>query len=491
MGIFDVFKPKAQKARKYLRSYAAANTGRLFADFGASTTSADSELKGALSLLRDRSRDLARNNEYAKRYLGLLKNNIVGDNGYMLQVKAVSDSTGELDQKGNTLVERSFAAWGKKGNCTVDGRMSWRDCQNLAIESLARDGELLAIKHRGKGFKDSFALEFIEADQLDHDLNRVAKEGQNEIRLGVELDKFRKPVAYHIRTKHPYDNDYSSISNSKHRRIPADQVVHVFLTLRAGQTRGEPWMAPVIPALKQIAGMREAAVVNARIGASKMGFFTSAGGDNFVPDDLDGNVPIMDADPGTFHQLPTGVDFKSFDPQYPTNEFDNFHKAVMKGIAAGLGVSYTALASDLEATSYSSIRQGALEERDNYRVIQRFVEEHFIRPVFDAWLLSAMEMGAISLPQSRFDKFSTAATFRAKSWSWVDPVKEMNAAVTGLKNGVMSLQDVAAQYGKDVEELLAQIQKDKALAEQFGVSYALEPYGASFSQIEPEVTDNE
>lgn len=489
MGLFDVFKRKKPGSRLF-RSYAAANTGRLFADFGASASSADSELRGAISILRDRSRDLARNNEFAKRYLGLLKNNIIGDNGFSLQVKATM-SNGAMDQIGNTEIEQGFLNWGKKGSCTADGTMSWRDCQLLAMESLARDGEFLVVIHRGKQFTDSIALEFLEVDQLDHELNKSAKEGGNEIRMGVELDKFKRPIAYHILSSHPNDDAHTTYSRSKHRRVPADQVIHGFLKLRAGQTRGEPWMAPVIPALKQVGALREAAVINARVGASKMGFFTSPGGDGFVADDLDGQIPIMDADPGTFHQLPTGVDFKSFDPQYPSNEFEAFHKVVMKGIAAGLGVSYTALASDLEATSYSSIRQGALEERDNYKGIQRFVEEHFIRPVFDAWLRNAMEFGHINLPATTFDKFSTASTFRAKSWSWVDPVKEMNAAVMGLKHGVLSLQDVSAQYGKDVEELLAQIQKDRELAEQFGVSYALEPYGASFSQIEPEVTSDE
>lgn len=490
MGIFDAFKRKSTKARGLMRSYAAANTGRLFADFGASANSADSELRGALSILRDRSRDLARNNEFAKRYLNLLKSNVVGDSGVSLQVKAQM-TNGGMDQIGNSIIEKGFVEWGKRGNCTVDGTMSWRDCQLLAIESVARDGEFLAVIHRGKGFRDAVALEFLEVDQLDHELNKSSKEGGNEIRMGVELDRFRKPVAYHILSRHPNDTEHTTYSQRKHRRIPADQVVHGFLKLRAGQTRGEPWMAPVIPALKQIGALREAAVVNARVGASKMGFFTSSGGDGFVPDDLDGQIPIMDADPGTFHQLPTGVDFKSFDPAYPSNEFEAFHKVVMKGIAAGLGVSYTALASDLEATSYSSIRQGALEERDSYRGIQRFMEDHFIRPVFEAWLRSAMEFNYINLPISTFDKFASAATFRAKSWSWVDPVKEMNAAIMGLKSGVLSLQDVSAQYGKDVEELLAQIQKDKELADQFGVSYALEPYGANFSPIEPEVDRDE
>jgi lambda family phage portal protein len=493
MGMFDIFKPKKgnalNKPLQFKRSYAAANTGRLFNDFVGSPASSDAELKLALPKLRERSRDLARNNEYARRYFDLIKTNIVGDRGFQLQVKAL-DSVGNLDQSGNDATEKAFANWARMGNCTVDGKMSWVDAQRLAIESLARDGEAFIILHRGSSFADSFAIEFIEPDQIDVTLNKKL-DGGNEIRMGVELDKFKKPVAYYIQTNHPGDAGYVTLTTSpKHRRVTADKVVHLYKHLRAGQTRGEPWLASAIPALKQLGALREAAVINARIGASKMGFFTSPTGDGFAADDLDNNVPIMEVEPGSMHQLPAGVDFKSFEPTYPASEFESFHKSVLKGIASGMGVSYTSLSNDLESTSYSSIRQGALEERDNYRNNQAFMTEHFVRPIYEAWLAAAMEMNSFGIPVRQYERFRDASTFRGKAWSWVDPLKEMNAAVTGLKAGVMSLQDVASQYGKDTEELLSQIARDKELAAQFGVAFAYEPYGATLSPVPPEGYDD-
>ena len=67
----------------------------------------------------------------------------------------------------------------------------------------------------------------------------------------------------------------------------------------------------------------------------------------------------------------------------------------------------------------------------------------------------------------------------------------MNAAINGMKAGVLSLQDVASQYGKDTEELLGQIVRDKALMDQFGVKYALEPYAAQQMPVVPEVVDGD
>ena len=67
----------------------------------------------------------------------------------------------------------------------------------------------------------------------------------------------------------------------------------------------------------------------------------------------------------------------------------------------------------------------------------------------------------------------------------------MNAAIMGIKNGVLSLSSVAAQYGMDTEELLTQIARDKKLAEQFGVEYVFEPYGSQRGLIEDDVVQAE
>ena len=496
MGIFDRFTKKdtpddkvSNVFKRIKRSYAGAGTSRLLSDFMSSNNSADAELRNAIHTLRERSRDLARNNEYARRYFSLLRSNVVGDKGFLLQVKAL-DSVGKLDQSGNTAVEAAFSTWAKRGNCTVDGKMSWLDVQKLAIETISRDGEVFIVKHRSAKFKDSFALEFLEPDQIDHTLNKKMQDGR-EVRMGVELDEFKRPTAYYVLTTHPGDNEYATFNNgNKYRRIPADRMIHAYIHQRVGQTRGEPWLAPVIFSMKQLGGLREAAIINARIGASKMGFFTSPAGDGFTADEMDGNVPLMSAEPGTFHQLPNGVDFKSFMPDYPSSEFEAFHKSVLKGIASGMGVSYTSLSNDLESTSYSSIRQGALEERDNYRNIQTFLVDQVIMPIYEAWLGSAMEMNTFGIPLRQYDRFLAATSFRGRAWSWVDPVKEMNAAITGMKAGVLSIQDIAAQYGKDAEDLMSQIVKDRELAEQFGIKYALEPYAANQAAVMPDGYDS-
>jgi capsid protein len=164
MGILDRFRRKTSPPKR--RGYAGVNTSRLFADFSTMTRSSDAELKPALRVLRNRCRELARNDEYVRRYLGLLKTNVVGPYGVNVQAKA-RNADGSLDAPGNKIVENAWKAWGQRGNCTVDGRLSWVDAQRLFVETLARDGEAIIRFIYNFNNIDSLAIEFVEADILD------------------------------------------------------------------------------------------------------------------------------------------------------------------------------------------------------------------------------------------------------------------------------------------------------------------------------------
>ena len=481
MGIFDFLKRPSKPKGIKRRNYAAASRGRLFADFNGSNRSADSEIRWALNELRNRSRDLERNNEYFRRYLQLLRTNVVGENGFRLQVRA-RDLNRNIDVLGNQLIEDAWAEFSRFGNPTVDGKMSLIDVQNHLISGLARDGEVFFRIVKGKFLRFGIALQVLEPDLIDEEMNERYRNG-NDVRMGVELNEYKRPVAYHILLNHPGDYDYTTLaSGTKRVRVPASEIMHIFRPERAGQTRGVPWSSAAISALKMLHGYREAELIAARTAASKMGFFTSPAGDGFMADDYEGEggtgSPIYNAEPGTFHQLPAGVEFQAFDPSHPTSAYADFEKSILRGIAGGLGVSYTSLANDLEGTSYSSFRQGALEERDFYRTLQKFMVEHFLDPLYRVWLDHIIQFGYTSITGSgKYEKFSREFVFRPRGFQWVDPLKEMNAAVVGLQNGILSHSDIAATYGRDAEETFAAIEQDKELAKQYGLSMAYEPFG--------------
>lgn len=469
------------------RTYAGAQKGRLFADFFSTSRSADAELSPALRTLRDRSRELSRNDAYVKRYLALLSANVVGTKGIRLSSKA-RDDNGQLDLVGNRIIETEFAKWCEKENCTVTGQLSFIDSQKLFIETLARDGECLVNHVKTKDNKYGYSIQFIEADHLDEEYDEKGT-GDTNIRMGVEVNGLGRPIAYHLFKHHPYDNStYTTVKSQKYIRIPADQLIHAYIQERPEMTRGVPWTATAMDKIHTLNGYRQAELTAARLAACKMGFYTTPDGEGYVGDDYeDTYTPIIEAEPGTFETLPTGVDFKSFEPNHPTSAFEAFETAILRGISSGLGVSYHALANDLSSVNYSSIRAGSLEDRAQYSMIQEFMVSHFIKPVFKRWLEMAMTTNQIPLPISKFDKFADAATFIPRSWSYVDPQKEIQANIMGLKSGQVTMSDIQAAYGRDVEELFEQHDRETKLAEQYGVSTAFQPFGAQTTPVEPEI----
>ncbi len=474
--IFKRSKPKVK--RKFLRSYQGANTGRLFADFLVSSLSADAEIKDNLRLLRDRARELARNDAFIARYLNLMVSNVIGRHGIRISSKARNED-GSLDRGANNIIEREWKKWGKMGSPTPNGRLSFLDCQKLFIETLARDGEVLIRHFKTNKSPYGFQIQFLEADHLDESMNVESKNG-NRIKMGVEVDQFDKPVAYHLFKGHPYDNGYRT--DRSHIRVSADEIIHAYLPQRAEQTRGVSFVAPVMANMKQYSAYMEAEIVAARVGASKMGFFTTPSGSEYVGDNPaeDTFAPVSNASAGTFEQLPEGFDFKVFDPGHPTTAFESFTKSVLRSVASGLNISYHALTNDLTSVNYSSIRQGALEDRSMFALYQQFCIDHFIDPIFKRWLEMAISSGALNLPIAKFDKFADQVNYIPRSFSWIDPLKEMQSHILGLQNGTVTYSDISAAYGRDTEELFEQHSKEKELAEQYGIETAFQPFGSKF-----------
>ena len=470
-----MFTGNKPKQKQFKRSYQGANTGRLFADFFASSTSADSEIKDNIRILRDRARELARNDSYISRYLALMVSNIIGKHGIRVGSKARNDN-GSLDLGANQLIENAWKQWSKMETCSSNGRMTFLDCQKLAVEALFRDGEVLIRKIKNKDNPFGFELQFLESDHLDENLNDVNSKNGNKIRMGVEINNFGKPVAYHLFKDHPFDQTYQT--ENYHIRVDASEIIHIFMPARPEQTRGVTPIATCMANIQLLKGYLQAEITSARIGASKMGFFVSGSGDEYVGDGYeDTNNPVMSAEPGTFEQLASGTTFQSFEPTHPGGNFDSFMTSVLRSIASGLNISYHSLSNDLTSVNYSSIRQGSLDDRSSFQLHQQFIIDHFIEPVYRSWLEMAISTGSINLPIGKYDKFANSVTFIPRSFPWIDPLKEINASVVGLQNGITTYSDICSAYGRDVEETFEQHQKEAELAKQYGIETAYQPFG--------------
>lgn len=289
------------------------------------------------------------------------------------------------------------------------------------------------------------------------------------IRMGIEFNKWNKPVAYHLTQHHPGELFNRYQAKGKYLRIPADEIIHAFIMDRPSQSRGVSWMHSAMLRLRMLAGYEEAELVAARVGASKMGFFVSPDGSGYLgAEDSRGNK-LMEAEPGTFEQLPSGMDVKLFDPNHPTSNFADFEKSILRGIASGLDISYATLANDLENVNFSSIRHGSLEDRDSWRMLQNFMIEHFCNPIFENWLLMAITKNLLPIAMREFDKFNKPI-WRPRGWAWVDPLKDNHANQIALEQKTKSRSQIVADQGMDIEELFKQIVFEEELAKKYGLN---------------------
>lgn len=444
--------------------YEGAQFNRLTLDWVSSLISADQEIRGNARVLRARARDLQRNNPIAKNYLNLLAANVVGDKGVVYQSK-VRNNSGELNRAMNDKIEAAWQEWGQVGNCTVDGKLSFRGVQDLAMRTIAQDGETFIRMVPGFANKYGLALQIIDADQVDVSFDRLVDRGQNEIRMGVEVDTWGRPVAYWVNPK-----PLTELGGSMNReRIDARFMFHLYDPARVNQTRGITWFHPVMAQLKMLAGYIEAELVAARTGAAKMGWLRYTDPSAYVQPnpDAEKQAPAytLEANPGMIETLPPGMEFVAWNPDHPANAFQQFVITLLRQVATGLGVSYNALASDLVGVNYSSMRSGLLIERDLWRRLQSFLIESFLTRLFSNWMDMALLSGALVL-DSRDPARFLEGMWQPRGWQWVDPLKDIQAAGMALDLGLTSRTEVLADQGQDVETIFDQLSEEQKLAKE-------------------------
>ena len=462
--IFGFEIKRAKKTKKQKRHFDAATTKYSFSSWLVPQTSANVDIKRNLRTIRNRSRDLMRNDDYAKKFKRIVQRNVVGS-GIKLQNRA-QDANGELDKYANDLIEKKWKKWCKKGNCDVTGKYSFVDIQKMVIGTMAEDGEVLIRKIKGFNNEFGFALQLIEADHLDEKYNDPEK----NIIMGIEFDDWGKPKAYHLFKEHPGNMELGK-SELERVRIPADEILHLFIPIRISAARGIPWIHTAMTRMKIINGYEEAELTASRIAAAKGGFYVfQNGAEQYEGDyvDAEGNI-VDEIEPGQINMLPKGVDFKPYDPQHPTTAFKDFMKAILRGIASGLDVSYNNLANDLESVNYSSLRAGALEEREVWKELQKWLIEHLLDDVFANWLEMALLKGVINLPYSKYKKFNNPK-WMPRGFAWVDPLKDMQANILAVKEGLKTHSQIAAEMGMDLEELYQQIAREKELRKKYGIT---------------------
>lgn len=456
------------------RSYDAGETDRFSTNWTTTPLCADQVIDRNQRILVARSREQSAKNDYMKAYLRLVEQNLVGEKGFILQAQA-KDPSGKLDTAANDALEAWWRKWQRAENCDITGRRNFRRTCKIAAKTAAKDGEFMIREITGSAAPMGYALQLLDPQRCPVDYSVDKLSGGRFIRQGIEFSAEGRPLAYYFQTSDPAHSGYA-FNGSSLQRIPADEIIHGFLEDIVGQRRGIPWAATSLWRLNQLSGFEKSALTNARMGASVGGFLEwekDEGPDDHGSDISDGDGEFEDDEElyiepegGVFQELPPGLKHKAFQSQYPSGEFTPFHKAMVRGAGAGMGVSYVSLANDLEGVNFSSIRQGVIDEREHWMDLQEWLIEILVDRVYQRALKAALLRGlvkkdGIRLRPEKVEKYLDVF-WQAKRWAWVDPLKDIKAETEAMANLLTAPSDIIRRKGQDPQTVWKTIGNDIA-----------------------------
>jgi lambda family phage portal protein len=474
---------QARASTKLFSSYRGADKSRLRGDWSALGGSADADLLWDLPTLRQRSRDLNRNDAHASAITGTIVANVVGT-GLRPQSRPDAEALGVSPEDAVQFARRAERAW-RRWCVTADSqnRMDFCEIQALVKRQILENGEVFILPLMVKNDaarRYALALEIIEADRVS------TPPGQSGPRMrdGIELGARGEPIAYWIRMRHPGDASLGAVSSGGAQewvRYPAvnragrKNVLHLYAVKRPGQSRGEPFFAPVLSAFKDLADFMEAEIVAARVAACFTAFVTKADPVSYTggltETDAAGNK-LESLEPGMMRYLAPGEAITFGDPKRPSGAFEPFVLAVLRSIGASLGLPLELVLKDFSRTNYSSARAALLEARRYFRGDQQWLASRLCQPCWEwvleeAWLRE--DVPSVDLVGDQREDW-LRASWITPGWGWVDPVKEVESSRLAIEAGLSTLADECAAQGRDWEDVLVQQQREQQKREDLGLT---------------------
>ncbi len=442
------------------RHYEAAQGGRRTSGWQRFSSDANAANGPALTALRELSRDLRRNNGWAKRGIQAIVNNTVG---WGIMPKPSSRSRA----RSQTAIEL-WNEWAESTSCDFDGRLNFYGLQRLAMETIAESGEVLVLRQPAASVDNlpiPLRLQVLEPDHLD--TNRSGSlAGGGQIVDGVEFDKQGRRVAYWIFGSHPGGQTLPS-ARFESTRVTADRVLHVYRVDRPGQIRGVPWLASAITRLKDLDDFEDAELMQQKIAACFGAFVTDLeGAATSIGKQDPKNAQLEHLQPGHIAYLPPGKQVTFAQP--PSVQDSSFSERALRRIAVSLGVPYEELTGDYSQVNYSSARMARLAHWANVHEWR----EHMLMPQLCAgvwaWAMEhARELeGWPSVP---------AAQWAAPPMPILEPDKEGLAYLRLVRVGAMTWQQMVRELGYDPMEQLDEIEELNKELDKRGIALDIDP----------------
>jgi len=449
---------KANFALSQMRKYDAASRGKRARNWNTAGGSADREIVAAGTTIRNRARDMVRNNSYVRKAAQVMRTSVVGQ-GVKLSIRA----TRITDTRRAKMMWKN---WAESTDCDYYGRKNFYSIQRLIANAVFVDGEAFVVKRRNGNTPSPIQLQVLEADYLDYTKSVAQLASGNRIDAGIETDQNGRKVAYWMFPQHPQDNTtWRSLTSN---RVPATEVLHIYQEERPGQLRGVSALVASMFRLRDFDEYEDAQLIRQKIAAC-FSVFITGDGDVRPGDPSDNTYPLERVEPGIIEYLPPGKGVEFGRPPETTN-YDEYSRKVLQGAAAGVGLTYESLTGDLSNVNFSSGRMGWIEMSRNIREWQDdVIISQLCIPVWK-WFVEAMVVSNNLKADAVFD-----TNWTAPRREMIDPVKETKGLSEGLRAGLNSWQDTIRELGKDPDEVRAQMAEDMANFDTMGAKPTIDP----------------
>lgn len=455
------------------RSYAGAAQGRHVDGWKARSTSADAEISAGGRRLRDRSRDLDRNNPHAAKAAAILTNDIIGE--------GITPRAASGDDRKDAKTMRAFEKWSRQ--CDADGQLDFYGLQTVAVRGMVVGGEMLSRRRRRfsrDGLSVPLQIQLLEPDFLDDSRHGVLSGGGTAVQ-GIEFDQIGRRAAYWLFSSHP-GNDFAA--NYVSSRVPAVEIAHLYEKQRT-QARGVPWSAPVIRRLRDIDDYDFAEIIRKKIEASAVAFVTGEDDDLAISpgtgtagarvEDAHGNLLEKFA-PGLIGYLRGGKDIK-FNSPSAVGGYEEYKRVSAREIAAGYRVPYALLTGDGSQENFSAQRYLLVDHRRRCGVIQWQIVIPMLLDPWWAWFCeSAYAAGEIDEPY-------IPVKWSPPRWEAIEPYKDAMADLLTQRMGNRSWREVTAARGFDPAEVLKEIAAHNADLDRLKIVLDTDPRNTTMSGV--------
>ncbi len=436
------------------RSYDGGKMGRRTQGWTARSDAPTQSVIVELNTLRNRSRDLVRNNPYARRAVSTIQRHMVRGG-----IQAVWD---------NQMASKAWKSWCKRAD--FRGQTTFAGLQSQVVRCWEEAGEVLIRKRITPSSMEMavpLQLEVLEPDYLATWKTQQLQDGF--IIAGVEFDKEGRRRGYWLYPSHPGET-IPLQANFTPVFVAASEIIHAYSMVlgRPGQVRGVPQLATAMLRLRDLDEYQEAELVRKKIEACFAVFVTNSSGNApGIPGVTSAVDPVTQkrietVAPGLIEYMRPDEDVKFGQPT--ASPVDGYTREMLHSIAAGSEVTYEQMTGDLTQVNFSSMRAGKLEF---FALIDQKQQLEFIpqvcNPITAWWAQLAFINGAVRA------KGIEPTDWTCPKPEFTDPLKDVLALKEQVRGGMMSLREAIRLSGYDPETTVAEIIAEREELKKAGV----------------------